>query len=357
MRKNKRKNMKKRVVICLVVAVLLASALAGFYLIRDKEELETTPSVELKKTVNPLTGEEIPADQKDKRPVAVMVENSKQALPQWGLSSADIVYETVVEGGITRNMALFYNADAIPKIGPVRSVREYYPPIATPFDSLFVHFGGSGTGYDAIKSCNLDDIDGITQSSAFAQDKNRISRGKEHSYYTSADLINKIVAQNQISMSRNVDNAFNFSDDGCPKTGAAFGVNFAFSSYCPAGFTYDETSQKYKKSEFGAAQTDADTNTQIAVDNVLLLYANVTTQADGVHKSIDLSGGGSGIYLNKGEYANINWVKKNDKSNIELTDENGSPITVNRGKFWICMVPNEMKGKTSLVGADSGSQS
>lgn len=350
-KKSRRNSKNRRIALILALIVLIGVSGAAYYLQKNQTGNDTNLEVPTKEEsyINPLTGLATTKDKKDKRPVAVMVENSKQALPQWGLSSADIVYETVVEGGITRNMALFSDIDDIKKIGPVRSVREYYPPIAASFDSLFIHFGGSETGYDAIKTNSLKDIDGINTPKAFLQDSSRMSRGKEHTYYTTNELLNSVIKEKNINMKQKTKEAFNFGNDEYKVTDTASNVSFSFSNYCNASFAYDETTGKYKKSEFSAPQNDGNTNSQLEVDNVLLLYANVTTQADGVHKSINLSGGGEGIYLNKGNYSNINWSKSKSDSFFELKDSDGNNLKVNSGKFFICMIPNEMKSSVKIV--------
>lgn len=112
--------------------------------------------------INPLTGEaDYPESAVGKRPVTVMVNNIDAAVPHRGLSAADVIYEVVVEGGITRMMAVFADPDAVPYTGPVRSVRHYYTDFAYPYDPIFVHFGGSKPGKAAVADRGLDNVDGL----------------------------------------------------------------------------------------------------------------------------------------------------------------------------------------------------
>ena len=124
--------------------------------------------------VNPLTGlTGLPESSIGKRPVCVMVENSPEARPQWGLCSPDIVVEGEVEGGITRMMWMYADISSAPKIGPTRSARHDYVELAEGFDAIYVHFGGSNLAYDKISADKVDDIDGMKAGSYFARDKAR----------------------------------------------------------------------------------------------------------------------------------------------------------------------------------------
>ena len=92
--------------------------------------------------VNPLTGEGCARDIAQKRPVAVMLNNLKKALPQLGVSQADIIYEAPAEGGITRMLAVFQSVEEVGNIGSVRSARDYYVSLAMGHDALYLHAGG-----------------------------------------------------------------------------------------------------------------------------------------------------------------------------------------------------------------------
>ena len=93
--------------------------------------------------VNPLTGEGCAQDISQKRPVAVMLNNLKKALPQLGVSQADLIYELPAEGGITRMMAVFQSVEGVGDLGSVRSARDYYVSLARGHDAVFLHAGGS----------------------------------------------------------------------------------------------------------------------------------------------------------------------------------------------------------------------
>ena len=163
-----------------------------------KGEESTTENKDLPKNVNPLTGK---ADLSDSaigaRPIAIMVENSPSARPQWGISTPDIVVEGVVEGGITRMMWIYADAEDIPnKVGPTRSARHDYVEIAKGMNAIFVHWGGSDEkgftlAYPTIKNLGVNNIDGMKYSGTyFFRDKTR-NTSSEHRGCTSGENIIK----------------------------------------------------------------------------------------------------------------------------------------------------------------------
>ena len=102
----------------------------------------------------------------------VVIENSKASRPQSGLNDADIVYETMAEGGISRFIALFQKNDA-KVIGPVRSLRPYFIDISEEYNLPFAHCGGSDEALACVKSENLMSMDEMANSSSYWRDSVR----------------------------------------------------------------------------------------------------------------------------------------------------------------------------------------
>ena len=120
---------------------------------------------------NPLTGEAgFSEDAVGMRPVTVMINNIGQALPQRGIAAADVMFEIVVEGGITRMMGVYADIDSIPYVGPVRSARHYYVSLSEGLNAIYTHFGGSPAAYNYISQYGVDDVDGQYATDAFYQD-------------------------------------------------------------------------------------------------------------------------------------------------------------------------------------------
>ena len=355
--------MKKRIMAFTLAAALCLTLFAGCNGGGESSQSSSESSSEPVAVINPLTGEDgFSTSAVGKRPVAVMVSNIKQSLPQWGISDADIVYEAVTEGGITRLMCMYADPDAVPKVGPTRSVREYYPQFSEPFHALFVHFGGSTTGYDALKEYNIEDIDGMVFSgTSFLQDKERASSGvgREHTFYTSTELLKPAIEKKGFSMSYNCPQAFNFVKEGESASltgGAAEKATVRFSGYTTAVFDYDQASGKYLKSQYGQPHIDANNQKQVAVDNVVILYSPTSQIGNTYLTRYDLTGG-QGYYLSKGKYEAINWSKGSYNSMFKFTDSEGVSVSFNTGKTWVCVVPNSEKGATVLEGGSNASGS
>jgi len=139
--------------------------------------------------INPLTGLYIPEEIAVRRPIGIMINNHRVALPQSGLAQADVIYETLVEGGIARLFAVYkdFNAE---KIGPVRSARHYYLDFAFDFDALYVHYGQSPQAIAAIRDLNPPNMNGMSYLDTIMcfQDS---SRKRPHSTYTSYEGLMK----------------------------------------------------------------------------------------------------------------------------------------------------------------------
>ena len=137
---------------------------------------------------NPLTGLESEVDLSKKRPVSIMVNNIGVSLPQSGISYADILFECLAEGGITRLMMISTEYEKLPKVGSVRSARDYYIDYAESFNCIFIHAGGSTYAYDTLATRGTNRIDGVNGPSpygTFARDQERLNSGyaMEHTLF------------------------------------------------------------------------------------------------------------------------------------------------------------------------------
>lgn len=299
---------------------------------------------------NPLTGEEGFAESAvGLRPVTVMINNIGQALPQRGLAAADVIFEAVVEGGITRMMGVYADIDQIPYVGPVRSARHYYVSFSEGLNALYTHFGGSPTAYDYISSYGVDDVDGQYCTSAFYQDTWRAQTyGREHSFFIDGETIRAQAESEGISLEGEYQPLFDFSYDEVlvPEDGVADDVFVPFSGSYNAEFFYDETTGVYTKYRNGQEHIDADTEEVITFENVLILYTTVTALGDGSERrNLDLSSG-SGWYVSAGGREEISWEKGGVEDPFVFTDSDGQPLVANVGKTYICLTD---KGYASSV--------
>ncbi len=342
--------MKKSAFILFICFTVLCAMFSGcskqIALTTSSESSSETSSAE-RGAQNPITGEyTLDESAVGTRPYAVMVSNIKAALPQYGIGSADMCYEVLAEGGITRIMAVFANKSEVPKTGPVRSVRDYYVDLAEGVNAILVHFGGSPKGYEVISSYGTDDIDGMTSSAAFEQDTAlAASKGREHSFFTSSKLLKKVLKDKGYKTSQSSYTMFKFADENssADMSGGvkAANVSVKFSGYCTATFEYNKKTKKYLKGQFGEKHIDNNTKKQISVKNVFVLNTSIAEIAGDKSGRIrvDLSSG-SGKYISNGKMIDITWKKGEHSDSLKYYNSDGSELKINRGKSWVCIISN-----------------
>ncbi len=346
MAKIKKSNLTKLLSLTIAL-VLVIGCFAGCGKDTEDETSTTIPTTEATTLapepakVNPLTGEaDYPEELIGNRSVFVSVENHPQARPQWGIASADIVWEMIAEGGITRMMCMFADVSRLPdKIGPVRSARHYFVELAEGFDSILVHFGGSTYGYDSIAEQKTDHIDGMSDS-GFSRDKSR-NVDSEHTAYTTKDgVINNIDKKDfRTTVEEGKETPFKFNETVAALSGGACeNVSVPFSSSYTYKYTYDAENNVYLSSLNGKAFKD-DNGTQQSFTNIIIIYSKVTPLNDGKGRvTYDLSKG-SGIYISNGTYENITWEKGDYTDIMKFYGADGNELSLNVGRSYIALVP------------------
>lgn len=343
------------VLLCLAMTATLFAACGK----ENPEEAQTTVASETQTAapvsteLNPLTGEALQNKEAiGKRPIAIMVENSPQARPQWGLSTPDIVIEGLAEAGITRMMWLYSDVNNIPKVGPTRSARHDYVELAESLDAIYVHFGGSPYAYDAIKRDKVQDIDGVKADGQYFKRDTSRKVSKEHTAYTKGEWLAKAIDKKDIrtEIKEKAANPFHFvSAKRTLAGGACKNISVTFSQNYKHTFKFNESDGLYYNHMNADEMKDANGKT-MAVSNVLVLYTSVSPVQGSSkgHVDWDLSKG-VGVYVSNGTYQNIQWSKGGPSAQLKLMDENGKPLELNPGKSWIGFVPTAQKGNTTIA--------
>ena len=310
----------------------------------DKKEIvDEKPELLFK---NPLTG--LPCDESfvNKRPVAMMINNIKQAVPQLGISNADIMYECIVEGGITRLMCVFSDYENLPVTGSVRSSRDYYIDIAQSHDAIYAHCGGSEDAYSTIAARNIDNIDGVrgsyTEASAYWKDQDRVrNMGYEHASMTNGEKLSAAISNLgfRTQLTDGFTHPLSFLDEEITFDGEdAKSVTVSFSgSYSRSFFAYDEENGVYKKGQYGASHTDANTGKAVSFENIILLSVSYKDTGDSYHHLVmTFEGEGKGYYISNGKLKNIVWKKTGRQTPYALYEADGvTPLLLNPGKSYI----------------------
>ena len=329
---------------------------------KDKKENDTTAPATEENTqnapqsgnINLLTGEAVSADKAGQRTVALVVENSPQARPQWGINTPDITLEYEVEGGITRMLWLYYGADNIPdQAGPVRSARHDVVELALGLDAVFVHMGHSSFAKDKITeySSVLTDIDGNYDYSCFFRDNSR-NVDIEHTSCLKGSLLREKLAANGVRMTaaEGYNNIFSFaqserviSDHACTK------IDISYSDAYNYSFNYSDG--LYYASLNGSERTD-EKGEQCAYDNVIILYTDmVDMNTSSGHQDLKLENGGKGLYMNGGYYEQISWSKASDTAPLKLEGAGGE-LQLNTGRSYIGFVRSDRSTETMILSAE-----
>ncbi len=297
--------------------------------------------------VNPLTGLPIEEGRENSRPVAVMINNIKKAQPLLGVQDADILYECLVEGGITRILAVYQDPQDIPVIGSVRSARPYYIHLASSLDAIYVHVGGSTQARNLLKKDLVTDYDlGSMEQYMWRDPDRRAEMGYEHSAVTSGQRLMEAMDDKQTRTVRKDDvvQQASFSEESPVRQGQDTpNASVTFSSYKSTDFAYDPQKGSYLVSQFGKPQMDGNTQQQVCKENVVILRINTyPIDAYGL-MAMDLAGSGEGYYLNGGKRIEIQWSRKTEDSPFVFTTKEGHPLSFLPGQFYICCVPLESR--------------
>ena len=313
----------------------------------DTPEQPDEPVVD-NRPLNPLTG--LPTDYDvHSRPYAIMFNNIKKSLPQYGISEADVYYEAVSEGNITRVMGLYLNATHIKNIGSIRSTRLYFLNLALGHDSILIHAGQSAETKKYMVENNIFTIDATTsRGSYFYRDQDRINNKipYEHTLFlegTSLDTLLGKLEKNgyRLKADGTVEHFYFNSTDIVPDGKKAENISVPFVSTFVGSFKYDPETQLYTKYQYGDEHYDELYDTAIKVKNVIIVYSDMSLiEGDEYGRSkVNFDAGGKGLYISNGKAVEITWSKDGYNNPIRYFNKSDMmPLYINRGKTYICLV-------------------
>ena len=315
----------------------------------------------------PLNGAKYSKQQRDwweknNRPLGIMVENHQEARPQSGINSADIVYEAVAEGGITRFLAIYYCQNYV-QVGPVRSARTYFLDWISEYgDSpLYVHVGGANTPGPANALGQIEDYgwgayNDMNQFSigfpTFWRDYNRLGRpvATEHTMYSTTDKLWKVAKERGLS-AKSKDGTpwdegfvpYEFKEDSPTASSSSIRIEFWGDKEYNVDWKYDPATNTYLRSHAGSPHTDKNSGKQISAKNVVVLSMIESSAFDGYEGNAHLlyrnEGSGKASIFLDGKRINGTWSKDSRTDKTIITDAAGNEIKFNRGKIWFEIVP------------------
>jgi hypothetical protein len=349
--KKKKKQSTIKLIILATFFLALSIILITYYILdlgsEEKETQVEEPIVIEKKKL------QIVDEDSNERPVAVMIDNNIGDSLHAGLQDAYLTYEIIVEGGLTRMMALYKDKD-VSLIGPVRSSRHYFLDYALESDAVYVHYGWSPLAESNIKSLGVNNINGMTDSDVFWRDSTYIA---PHNVFTSINKIRSYLETKNYSESSTSWKLLNYStdeinlsskdDSDSETTNAnensnvveANKIEIPYSYYQTRSYTYDSVNKYYLRSMNGKAHTDKSTNNQLNYKNIIIMKVeNTTLDSDG-RQDLSTVGSGTGYYITNGYATPINWTKTSRSAKTNYTYPDGTTLKVNDGNTFIQVVP------------------
>lgn len=299
-------------------------------------------------TTCPLNGAEPDDDGRIDRPaVAIKVENAQVAYPLSGLDKAELVYEEVVEGGVTRFMAIYHCNDAT-KIGPVRSARVVDPGIMIPITRILSY---SGENQPVLEELQDSDIVRITEENA-KNSMRRIPRSgltAEHTLYANSEQLRKLGAEKYDDPPP--EEVFEFGDlTGDTKRAQTIEIEFSEL----AKVRYEYSGGAYKRFQPPEQPFEMDGGDQLSVENVVIEehVVNLSRKIRDVEGNpsteiADETGKGKAILFRDGRAIEGSWIRSSDEDLVRFEAENGEQMVFAEGNVWIHLVPNEKGEVTS----------
>jgi hypothetical protein len=335
---------KQKIIIAVAAAIVVVLLGFGGYKLLHKSKPAPKPAPVAKKEekkeppkptteASHLTGVQVPPEYNLLPVTGIMIENSPDARPQSGLKDAGVVFEAVAEGGITRFLTLFQEAQP-DYVGPVRSVRPYYLEWLEGFDAAVAHVGGSPVGLAKLNSDGVKDLDQFYNGGAYQRIAQRYA---PHNVYTSLGSL--IALEKSKGWTSSSFTGFARKADKPAATPTAKAIDFAISGpLYNAHYDYDVSTNSYLRSEGGTPHKDERSGQQLKPKVVIALVLPQGIDPDGIHTTYNTLGNGTAFIFQDGTVTQGTWSKASDKEQFRFGDANGSPLALNAGQTWISIV-------------------
>lgn len=302
-----------------------------------------------------LTGQMVSSSQGNRRPLAVMMSNDKEARPQYGINRAGVVYEAPVEGSMNRYMSLIEDYDDLDRIGSVRSCRTYYTYFAREFDAIYAHYGQSTFAKPYLDNVdNINGLDGIGTTAYYrSSDKKR-----PHNAYTSGERIHKSIEQ--LGYSQEYDPSYQghylFARDGreavldnrpgvmdAQTIKPGYDMNKAY-------FVYDESDGLYHRYQYGGVHEGNEG--PITAKNVVFQYCQSGYYATTDYIAFNVHTTECGFFMTNGKAIPISWEKDGEFGVTRYYDQEHNEVVFNQGQTWICIISTKDFAKSEIIGKD-----
>lgn len=337
-------------IVILVICIIVAGVLLGIKIMKDKNSnnKEADEVISLgKERVEEKKESQIKIFSGEDRPIAVMIDNHKDAWPQAGLNEAYAVYEIIAEGGESRLMALFKGKN-IEKIGPIRSSRHYFLDYALENDAIYVHYGWSPKAETDISKLKVNNINGITEATGKDGFWRVKDKAKPHNAVTSTENILKMATKKGYKTTSEEKSVLNYVEDPVELESdiTANTVTIPYSTLHTVEYKYNKEKKVYERYARGTRQKDWDSKEGIDTKNIIITFAKNTELKDGENKDRqDLEDVGvlNGYYITEGKAIKIKCEKLSRTAKTVYKNLSGEVIEVNDGNTFIQICPIDSK--------------
>jgi len=354
-----------------------------------------------------ITGQWVKEEIANLRPYCMMFNNIAVANPQSGIGCADILYEILVEGNITRCMGVFENltdeSSCKDRMGSVRSARHYYASIASEYDAIFIHYGETTYATKKIAALKLDHLEGTYGEGniIFYRDKNIKA---PHNAFATLEGIHKAIEQKKFRTDHKEDFVPQHFDFACPEEGQtsidkiesiveqanefnknidssspykdildeeiakkqkefgfeiipAYVVKLPFSSYAQPYLTYDEETKLYTRYQYGGVHIDYNTNEPLTFNNIIIQIVQESNRDKNGYQDIEGYGDrdghhdrvtGKGYYICEGKCIEIGWEKNEAANTMNYYSIGGEKLILRPGKTFIALFPHYRADKIEI---------
>lgn len=366
---------KKRILLGVVISIISIAACVAIVIVcmyikqGNKEEAKVVstsmPKVTVAPTATPIptptidphankvqsyiNGKWVSKKTNKKRPYAVMINNIEYAfMHQKGTSKADIIYEALAEGGITRMLAIYQNPSKVKVIGSVRSARHYYVQFAKEWNAIYCHFGHTKYATQKIEQLRMDNLSGLSGIGPVVY-KRDTSISAPHNVFTSGKKLEKGAKRLKYSLKQNkkkVAKHFKFNEEDTNLWGKKKATKIAlpFSNYSTCRLKYNAKKKLYYKYEYGKKHMDTYYKKQLSFKNVIVQFVDESNIDRNGYQTMELSNNsGEGYYMTNGKRIKIKWKRNEAKNTMVYKDSKGRVLKINPGKTYIAVYPNSRK--------------
>ncbi len=300
-----------------------------------------------------ITGRYISQEMNNNRPIAIIFNNTKAAVPQSGISQADVIYEAPMEGGDVRLLGIFQDYSNLEKIGSVRSARTYFIAFALEYDAIFAHYGKAWTCEYLLNEDFVDHMDGTGKVGSTVYYRTS-DRKAPHNAYASTSGLQAGIEKMGFTTTHKKDykDHFQFAEEAAPNT-LAEGVD---AGYVKPGyavnkswFEYNAEEGVYYRFQFQGPHIDEMNQKQLTCKNILIQYVPYTIYEGSSYLNLNVWDGGKGKFITNGKAIDVTWKKDSQYGATRYYDASGKEIQLNPGKTWVSIVQTSMADKTVIA--------